>query len=137
MIDDVTMQASCHSGSVRGRGKHRGSSEVLQPVDVAHGAAVGGGGERRLGAQRGRHGAVAGQWPVATRRLDRVPTPGQLGIVHAQLDAPAGDVDVDQVAVGAGVGAGVGWAVGSGLLNGAAVGGATVPPGPPWLKRQS
>lgn len=39
--------------------------------------------------------------------------------------------------VGRGSGFGVGWAVESGLLNGATVGGATVAPGPPLLKRQS
>src|ERR1035437_2960025 len=38
---------------------------------------------------------------------------------------------------GRGTGFGVGWAVGRGVLNGATVGGATVGPGPPLLKRQS
>jgi len=89
------MRASCHRGPTRGRGKRRRSSEVLQPVDVAHGAAVGGGRERRVGAQGGRDRPVPVAWPVPTARLHRHPTPVQLGVVHPQV-LRNGGVDPEQ-----------------------------------------
>ena len=71
-----------------------------QRAEVADRAGGGRGGQRRVDAQCLADRAVAAGRAVAARGRQPVPAGGELGVRHGQAQLPAGNVDLDPVAVG-------------------------------------